>query len=148
MAFSITIGGVSPEEVFGYVSDVSRHAEWANPNASLRIENVSGGPPMLGSKYRSEALFLKKPVTADLEITAYDRPSRFAYSVAHHQAGKKDVHMEHTYTLRAEGGGTAVEKSSTGDGSKVVGFLAYPAIRKDALTSLRNLKAKLESGTR
>ncbi|MGQ0671024.1 MAG: hypothetical protein ACT4PO_15415 [Actinomycetota bacterium] len=53
MAFSITTDGVSPEEVFGYVSDMSRHAEWANPNASLQVENVSGGPTALGSKYRS-----------------------------------------------------------------------------------------------
>jgi hypothetical protein len=38
-----------------------------------------------------------------------------------------------------------ISKRTTSNGNPVVGVVAYPAIRGDALTSLRNLKAKLES---
>jgi hypothetical protein len=38
-----------------------------------------------------------------------------------------------------------VEKVIGGGGNPVVGYLAYPAIRSDAMTSLRNLKARVES---
>lgn len=135
-----------PEDAFGYVSDMTRHPEWANPKASLKVEAVSGGAPMVGSKYRSEGLFLKKPVSADLTITEHEAPSRFGYAVLHHQAGKKDLQYHNTYVFRAKGNGTLVEKTTGGGPPAIIGFLVYPAIRADALKSLRNLKAKLESG--
>ena len=144
LRFRIKAEGVSPEQAFDYVSDVSRHPEWANPNAKMRMDAVSGGAPHLGAKYRSQAVFIRKPVSADLEITKFERPATFAYSVAHHQQGKKDVHYENTFTFTRADGGTLIEKNLSGDGNPIVFFLAYPAIRGDAMKSLRNLKAKLE----
>ncbi|MGH2529105.1 MAG: SRPBCC family protein [Actinomycetota bacterium] len=148
LRFRIKAEGVSPEQAFDYVSDVSRHPEWANPNAKMRMDPVSGGTPHLGAKYRSQAVFVRKPVSADLEITKLERPARFAYSVAHHQQGKKDVHYENTFTFTRADGGTLIEKTLGSDGNPIVFFLAYPAIRGDAMKSLRNLKAKLESAPR
>jgi len=148
LRFRIKAEGVSPEQAFDYVSDVSRHPEWANPNAKMRMDPVSGGTPHLGAKYRSQAVFIRKPVSADLEITKLERPARFAYSVAHHQQGKKDVHYENTFTFTRADGGTLIEKTLGSDGNPIVLFLAYPAIRGDAMKSLRNLKAKLESAPR
>jgi Polyketide cyclase / dehydrase and lipid transport len=127
LRFRIKAEGVSPEEAFDYVSDISRHPEWANPSA-----------------YRSQAVFVRKPVSADLEITRFERPEAFAYSVAHHQQGKKDVHYENTYTFTRANGGTLIEKSLTSDGNQIVLMIAYPAIRGDAMKSLRNLKTTLE----
>lgn len=144
LRFRIKAEGVSPEEAFDYVSDVSRHPEWANPGAKMRMDPVSGGAPHPGAKYRSQAVFIRKPVSADLEITKLERPGRFAYSVAHHQQGKKDVHYENTFTFTRADGGTLIEKTLWGDGNPIVLFLAYPAVRADAMKSLRNLKAKLE----
>jgi hypothetical protein len=144
LRFRIKAEGVSPEQAFDYVSDVSRHPEWANPSAKMRMEPVSGGAPHLGARYRSEAVFVRKPVSADLEITKFDRPGAFAYSVFHHQQGKKDVHYENTFTFTGADGGTLIEKSLSSDGNPMVFFIAYPAIRGDAMKSLRNLKAKLE----
>jgi hypothetical protein len=83
-------------------------------------------------------------VSADLEITKFERPETFAYSVVHHQQGKKDVHYENTYTFTGADGGTLIEKSLSSDGNPMVFFIAYPAIRGDAMKSLRNLKATLE----
>jgi uncharacterized protein YndB with AHSA1/START domain len=144
LRFRIKAEGVSPEQAFDYVSDVSRHPEWANPSAKMRMDPVSGGAPHLGAKYRSEAVFVRKPVSADLEITKFERPETFAYSVVHHQQGKKDVHYENTYTFTGADGGTLIEKSLSSDGNPMVFFIAYPAIRGDAMKSLRNLKATLE----
>lgn len=136
--------GASPEAVFDYVSDMKRHTEWANTKAKMTMEEVSGGAPALGSKYRSTGVFVGKPTTADIEVTRFERPRVFAYRLAQHLA-KGDMHFEHTYTLTPGNGGTDVEKTTWSDGNPVMGFIAYPAIRGDAMTSLRNLKAKLES---
>lgn len=144
LRFRIKAEGVSPEQAFDYVSDVSRHPDWANPNAKMRMDPVSGGAPHLGAKYRSQAVFIRKPVSADLEITKFERPATFAYSVAHHQQGKKDVLYENTFTFTRADGGTLIEKTLWSDGNPMVLFLAYPAVRIDAMNSLRNLKAKLE----
>ena len=148
MRFRINAEGVSPEQVFDYVSDVSRHPEWANPNAKMRMDQVSGGTPHLGAKYRSQAVFVRKPVWADLEITTFDRPETFAYSVTHHQEGKRDVHYENTYRFTSADGGTLIEKTLSSDGNQVTFFIAYPAIRADNMKSLGNLRAKLEGRTR
>jgi hypothetical protein len=144
LRFRIKAEGVSPEQAFDYVSDISRHPEWANPSAKMRLDAVSGGAPHLGAKYRSQAIFVRKPVSADLEITKFERPGTLSYSVAHHQQGKKDVHYENTYTFTGADGGTLIEKSLSSDGNHMILMIAYPAIRGDAMKSLRNLKAKLE----
>lgn len=135
----------TPEAVFDYLSDMKRHTEWANSKAKMMMEEVSGGAPALGSKYRSGGIFVGKATTADIEVTKFDRPRVFAYRLAQHLDGKEDTHFEHTYTLTAKDGGTHVEKATWSDGNPVVGFIAYPAIRGDAMTSLRNLKAKMEA---
>ncbi len=103
---------------------------------------------MLGSKYRSEAVFFGKPATADLEVSAFDRPRTFAFSVSHHQQGKKDVHLTHTFTLTPEGRGTKLERVTDGDGSPILGVVFYPAIKADGKKSLGNLKARVEAGAR
>ena len=53
-----------PEKVFDVLSDVANHGSWANPRAELKIAEVSGGPPALGSTFRSEQVFAGKAQTA------------------------------------------------------------------------------------
>ncbi len=62
-----------------------------------------------------------------------------------HQEGKKDSWYENDYTLRPNGNGTTLTKHVTGSISPVVFALAHLAIRKDAMTSLRNLKKAVEA---
>ena len=135
-----------PEAVFDTLADVEHHPSWANPSAKLSMTAVSGGPPALGSKYRSEQVFTGKPNTADIEITQFDRPRRFEFSISQHKVGSdKDVHYRHTFLLTPVGGGTDLERTTDGDGNKIVGFLAYPAIKADGSKSLGNLKKQLEA---
>ncbi len=134
----------APEQVFDYLADVRRHPEWANPKAQMLAEQIAGEGPGQGATYKTQALFVNKPVTADVKVTAFERPSRFAIRSDQHQDGKKDVWYENEFTLTRSGGGTLISKRTTSNGNPVVGMVAYPAIRGDALTSLRNLKARLE----
>ena len=138
-----------PEKVFDTLADVEHHPEWANPSAKLTMSSVSGGPPALGSKYRSDQVFAGKAQTADIEIVQFDHPSRFAFAISQRkQSGSgKEVHYTHTFVLTPEDGGTKLERTTDGDGNKLVGFLAKPAIMKDGRTSLGNLKARVEASS-
>jgi len=136
-----------PEKVFDTLADVEHHPDWANPGAKLQMSSVSGGPPALGSTFRSEQVFVGKPQTADIEIVRFERPGWFAFAVSQRKqgGGGKEVHYTHTFVLTPEGGGTKLERTTDGDGNAIVGFLAKPAIMKDGRVSLGNLKARVEA---
>ncbi len=145
VTFKIQIAA-PPERVFDELSHVERHPSWANPVAQMNMEQTAGDGPGPSSRYRSTGLFVKKPVSADISVTAYDPPRKIALHSDQHQEGKKDVWYENTYTFEPNQGGTLLTKHVTGSGSPLVLFIAYPAVRKDAMTSLRRLKSRLESG--
>lgn len=145
--FSILIAA-PPEPIFDELSHVERHPTWANRKAGMRMDQTAGEGPGTGSHYVSHATFVGKPVSADIDITRYEPPRVFALRATQHQEGKKDSWIEHTFTLTPVPGGTRVSKHMTGQaslGAAVLGFVAYPAIRRDAMTSLGNLKAMMES---
>jgi len=145
LTFKIQIGA-PPDRVFDELSHVERHPTWANPKAEMKMEQVSGEGPGKDSRYRSSGMFVKKPISADIAVTAYDEPRRFSIRADQHQEGKKDVWYESEYKLTPQDGGTLVQKRLTSNGNPVVLYIAYPAVRADAMASLRNLKTKLEAG--
>jgi uncharacterized protein YndB with AHSA1/START domain len=148
--FSIQIAA-PPEMVFEEISHVERHPSWANPKAKMEMEQTTGDGPGSSAHYVSHAIFVGKPVSADLDITRYEPPRVFALRSTQHQQGKPDSWIDHTFTLTPAAGGTTVTKHMTGEaslGARIIGFLAYPAIKKDAMTSLTNLKQMMESKAR
>jgi hypothetical protein len=86
-----------------------------------------------------------KPVSADISVVAYEKPGHFAIRSEQHQVGKKDVWYVNDYTLNAEGDGTRLTKRVTSNGNPLLFYLAYPAVRADQMTALRNLKRLAES---
>jgi uncharacterized protein YndB with AHSA1/START domain len=144
-SFTIQIDA-PPERVFEELSHVERHTAWANPKSEMTMEQTGGTGPGQGSTYRSTGVFTGKPVSADIRVTAFDPPHRFSIRSIQHQEGKKDTWYENDYTLAPNGSGTTLTKTLTTSLSPVVIFLASFAIKKDAMTSLRNLKATLETG--
>ncbi|MGH2634622.1 MAG: SRPBCC family protein [Actinomycetota bacterium] len=136
-----------PETVFEELSHVERHPTWANPRSKMNMEQTGGTGPGPASTYRSSGVFTGKNVSADITVTTFDPPRRFTIRSNQHQDGKKDVWYENDFTLTPEGGGTALTKHLTGGLSPIVFFLASFAIKKDAMTSLRNLKQVIESRT-
>jgi uncharacterized protein YndB with AHSA1/START domain len=140
-----------PEQVFDEVAHVERHPSWANPNAKMQMEQTAGEGTGPSSHYVSHALFVRKPVSADIEITQYDPPRVFALKATQHQEGKRDTWIEHAFTFVPSDGGTDVTKKMTGQasvGGAIMGLIAYPAIKKDAMTSLTKLKTMMESKTK
>ena len=144
LVFSITIDA-PPERVFDELSHVERHASWANPAAKMQMQQTGGDGPGKDARYRSSGVFVKKPVSADLTVTAFDPPRRFSVRSDQHQEGKKDVWYENDYALAPVGSGTRLTKTTTSNANPIVLVIAKPAIKKDVMTSLGNLKAKLES---
>jgi uncharacterized protein YndB with AHSA1/START domain len=147
--FSITIAA-PPERVFDEVSHVERHPSWANPKAQMRMQQTLGGGPGAGSHYVSHAIFVGRPVSADIDVTRFERPHAFALKATQHQEGKKDTWIEHTFTFTPTSDGTTVTKHMTGPfsvGAALIGAIAYPAIRRDSMISLGNLKRLLETNT-
>ena len=136
-----------PERVFDTLADVEHHPEWSNPSAKLNITSVSGGPPALGSKFRSEQVFAGKPQTADIEIVEFDRPGRFAFAITQRKQGStKDVRYRHTFVLTPEGGGTRLERTTASvGGNALLDFVVTPAVKADGRKSLGNLKRKVEA---
>ena len=144
--FSIAIDA-PPERVFAHLADVPTHPTWANPKAKMTMEQTAGSGPGPGAAYRSSAVFVGKPVTADISVVAYEEPARFAIRSEQHQEGKQDVWYVNDYTLTPEGGGTRLTKRVTSNGNPLIFYLAYPGVRADQMTSLRNLKRLAESGS-
>jgi uncharacterized protein YndB with AHSA1/START domain len=134
-----------PERVFEELSHVERHTSWANPKSNMTMEQTGGAGPGPASTYRSSGVFTGKNVSADITVTAFDPPRRFAIRSDQHQEGKKDTWYQNDYTLAPDGGGTSLTKHVTSGVSPVILFVAGPAIKRDAMTSLRNLKAMVES---
>ena len=143
-SYSIEIAA-APEAVFDELSHVERHPTWANPKAGMTMEQVEGDGPGPQARYRSSGVFVNTDVTADVAVTSFEPDRRFAIRSDQHQPGKADVWYLNSYALEPIAGGTRLVKSTDSNGSKVVTFIARPAIKKDAMTSLTNLKDLLES---
>jgi uncharacterized protein YndB with AHSA1/START domain len=141
---SITIDA-PPEAVFEELTHVERHPTWANPAAEMTMEQVAGDGPGTDARYRSSGIFVKSAVTADISVKAYRPSTVFALRSDQHHEGKKDAWYEHTYTLSPQGSGTLLQKETDSSINPVVRFVAGPAIKKDAMTSLTNLKHLIES---
>lgn len=136
-----------PEDAFAYLADFTRHGEWANTNSGLKVEAASEGPVGVGSKFRSTQRFVGKDTRGDITVTEYDPPSRLGFTSV--QPGKrKDVTYTNVLTLSTDGNGTLIERTLDTTGPKVMFYMAYPAIRPDAMKALRRLKAQLESAPR
>jgi len=135
----------APGAVFDELSHVERHPTWANPKADMTMEQTDGDGPGPGARYRSSGIFVNKAVTADIAVTTYEPTRRFAIRSDQHQEGKGDVWYLNSYTLEPIAGGTRLVKSTDSNGSRLVTLIARPAIKKDAMTSLTNLKRLLET---
>jgi uncharacterized protein YndB with AHSA1/START domain len=132
----------SPEDVFSYVSDLSKHGEWtADP---LKIEAADDAPIGVGKVYRSEVEFRGKMVIGEEIVTEHQPSRRFAFHV-------KDSTSEHdhTFTFTPQGEGTLMERTAHGQWSfatwLIAATLGGPLIGKPAMKkAFARLKEKLE----
>ena len=131
-----------PQVVFAYVSDLTRHPEWAdNP---LVITPVTGGAPALGSRYRSEAQSHGVNFSTELVVTLFEPPRRFGFGGA-----DATGEFSHEFSLTPSGDGTLVKRRITFQTtfSQWLAHLLvlYPVRMPSARRTLNRLKEKLEN---
>ena len=133
-----------PDEVFSYVTDPSRFAEWQHDVESVRIEGDS--PPRVGSKFTTTRRIGGVERTMTQEVTEINPPTSWAvHGVAGPIRPNTNITVEPlnnstrsrvTFALDFEGHG--------------IGVPLVPVVRrmaaKGAPTSYRNLKERLKSG--
>ena len=133
-----------PAEVFAYVTDPSRFAEWQDDVVSVRMEGAR--PPTVGSRFTTTRRIGRVERTMTQEITEINPPRSWAVHgidgpirpSANITVEPLDdgTHSRVTFTLDFEGHGVGVPLAP----------LVRRQAQKVAPTSYRNLKKRLEGG--
>ena len=133
-----------PEEVYPYVTDPTRFAEWQYDVVSVRIEE--GRPPSVGSKFTTTRRIGRTERTMTQEITEINPARSWA---AHGVAGP--IRPNANITVEPLNDNTRSRVTITLDfQGHGIGAPLVPVIRrmaaKGAPRSYQNLKKRLESG--
>ena len=136
---------VEPVVAFEKVSDLPGHASWAAD--PIEVEAVDDTALGVGKRYRSTATSKGKTFTADLVVTEYDAPRRFAFTVTDATGC-----YQHRFTVTPSATGSTVEREIQGDltpSQRLLFTLVYlPVKRPNARKALAQLKEQLEPTTR
>jgi uncharacterized protein YndB with AHSA1/START domain len=133
-----------PERVFAYLSDITRHPEWAGQQ--LEVTKTSEGPAQVGSSFETVGHQFGAQA-AKVTITELVPNQNIAY-----EAEGKAFHFKHHFLLRSENGGTRL---TIGTEPKRVGFpfnLLLPVLSAAGVINrgldgdLKRIKANLEGG--
>jgi uncharacterized protein YndB with AHSA1/START domain len=130
-----------PEDVFAYVSDLTKHGEWSE---NLTVESVSDGEVAVGREYRSTGKMMGKQVQNTIRITEFESPSRISFET---NDGSNDFLQE--IKLSQQGEGTLLERRVSMEMNPMMALmfklLAGPMVANPSMNkSLKNLKAKME----
>ncbi len=133
-----------PEDVFAYVSDPSRLAEWQESVVSAHVEG--GGPPALGSKAITTRRIGRGERTMTMELTEITAPRSWAVrgidgpvrGIVNGTVEPLDdgTRCRVTIELDFEGHGL---------GKLLVPLLVRPQAKQELPNSAQNLKEQLES---
>jgi uncharacterized protein YndB with AHSA1/START domain len=133
-----------PDEVFSYVSDPSRFAEWQDDVVSVRMEG--GRPPSVGSRFTTTRRIGGAERTMTQQITEISPPRSWA---AHGVDGPIRPSANVTVEPLNDGARSRVTFALDFEGHGI-GKPLVPVVRRQALKgapiSYRNLKQRLESG--
>ncbi len=130
-----------PAEVFEYISDLTRHGEWAAD--PLEINALSSVPTGVGSRYRSTAQSHGVTFNTDLEVTEYVPLSSFTF-----QGADATGRFWHRFTFEPHGQETLVTRhthfTATLSQWLVFWLALYPVRIPSAKRTLELLKARME----
>ena len=130
-----------PEQVFEYVSDLTRHGEWSADHVTITaLSNASIG---VGSRYRSVVISHGGRFTADLSVSEYDPPSHFGFA-GEDATGK----FSHIFTFQPNQTGTLVTREIQLNVTVlqwlIFFVLLYPVRISAARRALQLLKERIE----
>ena len=142
-SFTVTIDR-TPDVVFDYISDVSKHSEWSPK--PYRVEGTSG-PVKVGDTFASIGTIPgDKNHRNEVTVTESSKPGRLVLD-----AMEKDQHFINTFELVAEGSGTRLTRTMDAPKPPFPVSVLFPLIlaafiRPDVNKGLQMLKANLERG--
>jgi uncharacterized protein YndB with AHSA1/START domain len=71
--------GRTPDDVFGYITQVERIPEWQRQGGVEKVTKLSDGPLGVGSRFRMERRSRGRLATIDAEVTAFEPGRRFDF---------------------------------------------------------------------
>jgi uncharacterized protein YndB with AHSA1/START domain len=134
----------TPEAVFAYVSDLSRHPEWSG--AHLAIQELSPGPIAVGKQYISHGdVATQKDRPNQLRVTEYQPFTLFGFVATDPDFGE----VPHTFSFIPTADGTLLERKVVLTLSPITAFMfsffIRPLVGKPLMDkALTALKTKLE----
>jgi uncharacterized protein YndB with AHSA1/START domain len=134
----------SPEDVFAYVSDLSRHGEWQGQIVGVEVETE--GPTRVGSRATDTRRVPGGKRKITYEITEFDPPRKASF-----RGINGPVRVRGTLSTEPVGDGSrsrvTLQLDFEGHG---LGKLLLPLVRRDARKQVpqdqARLKERLESG--
>jgi uncharacterized membrane protein len=131
----------SPEDVYAYIDDLSRHGEWQEQIKEVKVETE--GPTRVGSRAREKRQVPGGAREMTYEITEHDPPRRASF-----RGIDGPVRVVGTVTVSpADGTGSRVslEIDLVGHGlGKLIVPLARSQLRKQVPLDQQRLKERLE----
>ena len=127
------------EEVFAYLTDVSRLPEWQSSAESAELE----GELREGARVREVRTFMGRRAASTLEVTEYEPPHRFSLRVIE---GPIEYAVEHA--LEAADGRTLITFVGRGETRRVPRLMqgaVRRAVERQFVKDLEELKRLLES---
>jgi uncharacterized protein YndB with AHSA1/START domain len=134
----------SPEDVFAYLADLSRHGEWQPEIVSVEVHTE--GPTRAGTRATEVRRIGGREQTMTYEVTEHDPPRRFAF-----RGLDGPIRPTGKGTIEPVGDGTrsrlTLDLELTGKGfGKLLVPLAMRSARKEVPANQQLLKRRLESG--
>jgi hypothetical protein len=134
----------SPDDVFAYVGDLSRHGEWQDQIVAIKVD--TDGPTAVGTRATETRRVPGGPRPLTYEITAWDPPRKASF-----RGVNGPIRAVGTMTVDPVEGGArsrvTLELDFEGHG---LGKLLLPLVRRDARKHVpadqARLKQRLESG--
>ena len=126
-------------------------ADFTNAAKTIRsirkIEILTPGPVRVGTRFRETRMMFKREATEEMEVTAFERPRRFALGAENHGCR---YHTEIRFA--PQGQGTDIEMRFEAVAlswfAKVMSILMHPMMRmmaRECANDLRDLKAAVEA---
>src|SRR5437588_10899578 len=132
----------SPEDVFAYVDDLSRHGEWQEAIVSSKVETE--GPTRVGTRATDVRRVPGGPRPVTYEVTEHNPPRKASF-----RGVSGPVRPVGTMTVEPAGTGSRVtiQLELVGHGiGKLVAPFAMRQARKQVPKAQARLKERLESG--
>ena len=133
----------SPEDVFRYLDDLSRHGEWQEQIVSVEV--LTEGPTRVGSRAKDTRRVPGGQRAVTYEITEHDPPRKASF-----RGVDGPVRPVGSVTVEGSGSGSRLTLNLDLEGHGLLGKLLAPLARrqaaKDVPQSHARLKERLESG--